>query len=91
MLWLAVDEPVPETAWPAELYTVWVPLPGDVKGAGGGTIKGEIQIHDDDMPLKEPSERIWQAVRTQDPWDPALVNQCREMYAGYMRKVTGAL
>jgi hypothetical protein len=60
------------------------------KTPDGGQIKGEIQIHNDDMGTKEPAEQIYQQFRSLPEAHadrPKLIRQCRQLYAPFMAKV----
>lgn len=52
---------------------------------GGKIIRSEIQVHNDDMTVKELSERLYQQFRTQKITEETM-NRSREIYAPFMKK-----
>ena len=55
----------------------------------GRLIKGEIQIHNGEMEVKEISEKLYQSVRTKKVVPEAIKNQSRELFAPFMKKNLG--
>lgn len=65
---------------------VGVHLDCEFKTEDGRTVKGEIQVHDGEMPVKEDSEKLYQSVRTKKVVPLDIVHKSHELYRPFMEQ-----